>query len=108
MGAKKSAGHKALQLLQNKYVIATVVILIWMLFLDRNNLIHQVQKSMQLEELKAEKAYYKEKIQETQKARQDLMKNRQSLEKFAREEYFMKKQDEDVYIIVEDENKPGP
>jgi cell division protein FtsB len=107
MGAKKSAGQKALQLLQNKYVIATVVILIWMLFLDRNNLIHQVQKSMQLEELKAEKAYYKKKIQETQKARQDLMKNRQSLEKFAREEYFMKKPDEDVYIIVEDENEPG-
>jgi cell division protein FtsB len=110
MGAKKSAGQKALQLLQNKYLIATLAILIWMLFLDRNNLIHQVQKSMQLEELKAEKAYYKEKIQETREARRDLMKNSQSLERFAREEYFMKKPDEDVYIIVDEpkQEKPEP
>lgn len=94
-----------LRIARNKYVIATTVIFVWMLFLDRNNLIHQFQKYSQLQELKAEKQYYKNKIKETQKARQDLMENSNSLERFAREEYFMKKRDEDIYIIVDQEKQ---
>ena len=100
---QKSGGEQLLGILRNKYLIATVAILVWMLFLDRNNFIHQVQKSMQLRELKAEKAYYEQKIEETRKARRDLMKNSQSLERFAREEYFMKRPNEDVYIIVNED-----
>lgn len=88
-------------MLKNKYFIATAAILIWMTFLDRNNLIHQVQKSVQLSELKSEKQYYKEKIKETQKARKNLMKNSESLERYAREQYFMKKPDEELYIVTE-------
>ena len=91
--------------LKNKYFIATAIILTWMLFLDRNNLIHQFQKSMQLQELKAEKAYYKAKIKETRKARKELMKNKESLERYAREEYFMKKPDEELYIITKGNGK---
>lgn len=88
-----------LKLLKNKYFIATSFILIWMLFLDRNNWIHQLNKYNQLQEMKAEKAYYKQKIKETRKARKELMKDSESLERFAREEYFMKKPDEELYII---------
>ncbi len=89
-----------LNLLKNKYFIATTFILVWMLFLDRNNWIHQYNKYNKLQEMKAEKAYYKQKIKETREARKELMKNSESLERFAREEYFMKKPDEELYIIT--------
>jgi cell division protein DivIC len=89
------------KLLKNKYFIATIFILLWMLFLDRNNWIHQFNKYTKLQEMKAEKAYYKQKIKETREARKELMKNSESLERFAREEYFMKKPDEELYIITD-------
>lgn len=90
-----------LKLLKNKYFIATTFILVWMLFLDSNNWIHQFNKYNKLQEMKAEKAYYKQKIKETREARKELMKNSESLERFAREEYFMKKPNEELYIITE-------
>lgn len=89
-----------LKLLRNKYFIATAILVVWMSFLDRNNFVHLFRKSRQLQELKTEKAYYKEKIRETKRARKELMKDSESLERFAREQYFMKKPNEDLYIIT--------
>lgn len=91
------------KILKNRYFIAGFLILTWMTFFDQNNFIHRIQKSMQLHDLKEEKAYYKQKIKETKKARDHLMKNNRTLERFAREQYFMKKPNEDLYVIVEDE-----
>jgi len=53
--------------------------------------------------LEAEKAYYLEKIIEVKEDREVLLSNKDLLEKFAREKYFMKKSSEDLYIVVEEE-----
>jgi cell division protein FtsB len=57
--------------------------------------------SAKLRSLENEKEYYQEKISEVEKDREELMTDKELLEKFAREKYLMKKPTEDVFIIQE-------
>jgi len=70
-----------------------------MLFFDRNNLIEQHDLSKQERELTYKRNYYKKKIQEVKSDQQQLLYNPKILEKFARENYLMKKDDEDMILI---------
>jgi cell division protein FtsB len=72
-----------------------------MTLLDSNNLIARFQLSSKLNSLENEKEYYEEKIVEVEKDHNQLFGDRESLEKFAREKYLMKKESEDIYIVVE-------
>jgi cell division protein FtsB len=87
---------------RNFYVISTAVFLVWMLLLDSNNLISRFQLSSKLSTLENEKEYYQEKIKEVEKDRDELFGDRESLEKFAREKYLMKKESEDIFIVEEE------
>ena len=91
------------KIFKNFYFISSVVFLIWMLFLDNNDLISQAKLSGKYNDLLEEKAYYKEKIQEVEKDRSGLLSDKDRLEKFARERYLMKKKEEDLFIVVEKE-----
>jgi cell division protein FtsB len=73
-----------------------------MVALDQNDFISRFRLSAKLRSLEREKEYYQEKIKEVQKDRDDLFGDRESLEKFAREKYLMKKETEDIYLIVEE------
>jgi cell division protein FtsB len=72
-----------------------------MIFLDSNDLISRYRLGAKLRALENEKEYYQEKISEVEKDRQELMTDKELLEKFAREKYLMKKPTEDVFIIQE-------
>jgi cell division protein DivIC len=74
----------------------------WMLFLDSNDLYTQYKLSRQLKTLEHEKEFYEEKIEEVKKEREQLLTDSETLEKFARESYLMKKDSEDLYVIVEE------
>ena len=86
---------------RNFYFITVIIFLLWMLLLDSNNLISRFQLSSKLSSLENEKEYYEEKIREVEKDHDELFGDRESLEKFAREKYLMKKESEDIYIVVE-------
>ncbi len=86
---------------RNFYFISIALFLVWMLFLDSNNLISRFQLSSKLGSLENEQEYYEEKIKEVEKDHDELFGDRESLEKFAREKYLMKKESEDIYIVVE-------
>ena len=86
---------------RNFYVVATLVFLVWMVVLDSNNFIARYELSSKLGSLEDEKEYYEEKITEVQKDRDELFGDRESLEKFAREKYLMKKESEDIFVIEE-------
>jgi cell division protein DivIC len=86
---------------RNFFFMASFFFLIWMLFLDSNDLIDQFKLTMKLKDLQKQKTYYLEKIDEVNNERQELFSNMELLEKFAREKYFMKRANEDIYIIVE-------
>ena len=87
---------------KNFYFIFGVLFLIWMLFFDSNDFVTQIRLTYKLKELKNEKEYYLQKIEEVKADREELFSNDDLLEKFAREKYLMKKKTEDIYVIVEE------
>ena len=86
---------------RNFYLVTGITFLIWMVFLDSNDLINRFRLSGKLRSLENEREYYREKIVEVEKDRQELMGTSELLEKFAREKYLMKKPSEDIFIIEE-------
>jgi cell division protein DivIC len=87
---------------RNFYIVTAAIFFTWMLVLDSNNLIARFQLSSKLDALEDEKEYYESKIKEVQKDHDGLFGDKESIEKFAREKYLMKKKSEDIYIIVEE------
>jgi cell division protein FtsB len=92
---------KAIRFLKNKYLIATVLFLVWMLFFDHNNIFLHLQYRKELNELKTSKKYYQEEIDKTREEVELIKTNPQALEKVAREQYLMKKDNEDVFVVRE-------
>ena len=88
-------------LFRNFYAVTGICFLIWMIFLDSNDLITRFRMGSKLRTLENEKEFYQEKILEVEKDKQELTTNRELLEKFAREKYLMKKPSEDIFIIEE-------
>lgn len=86
--------------LKNKYAITTMVFMFFLLFFDQNNIITQYSYRSQLNKLKEEKEYFNREIEVTRKELNELTQNPASLEKFAREKYFMKKDDEEVFVFT--------
>ena len=94
-----------LDLIRNKYLIAGVAFLTWMLFFDRNDLMSQYEYRTQLNKLEAEKEFYTVESAKAVKDLNELTTNQSKLEKFAREKYLMKKENEDVFVIIQEEPK---
>lgn len=75
--------------------------LMWLTFFDSNDIYSQYKLASKLSTLNADRTYYMEKIDEVKEDREELLSNPDLLEKFAREKYLMKKQSEDLYVVVE-------
>jgi cell division protein FtsB len=96
---------KAIRILKNKYLIASVLFVIWMLFFDHNNIFSHLQYRSELNELKRNKKYYQEQISKTRQEVELIKTSPQALEKVARELYLMKRDDEDVFVVEEEVTK---
>ena len=88
--------------LRNKYVLTALVFLAWLIFFDRHNLVTQFKLKQELTAIEKEKRYYQDKAVEVEAEAKGLFSNAEKLEKFAREEYLMKKDNEEVFVIVEE------
>lgn len=90
--------------LRNKYFIALVLFFAWMLFFDKHDFLTQYQLNQSLNKLEMDREYYTKKMEAAEQERLERELNR---EKFAREQYYMKRANEDVFIIVDkaDEDK---
>ncbi len=87
--------------LRNKYLLTFGVFVVWMLFFDRNDLITQHHRNTEYRQLTESREYYLEKITAENAELEKLKFNPYTLEKYAREKYYMKRDNEDVYIIDE-------
>ena len=94
---------KLLPLLKNKFFLAAFAFIVWITLFDQNNLIERYQLSKELNQIEKDRAYYLEKIKEDAARLKELQTNDENLEKFAREQYFMKKENEDVFVIVRED-----
>lgn len=88
---------------RNFFFLFSIVFIIWMIFFDSNDIISQYKMRSVLSDLENEREYYQQKIIEVKAEEEALMKDKEKLEKFAREHYLMKKPTEDIYILVEEE-----
>jgi cell division protein FtsB len=97
---------KVLQYMRKFYTATLVVWLIWILFLDNNNLKVVLSNRVKMKELEKEKSILEDKIKQVKKERNEVFGNPKMLEKWAREKYLMRKPHEDVYVIVDENNQP--
>ena len=88
------------QIFRNKYFLTISIFVIWLLLLDTNNLIERYRQVVELRKLKQNREYYIKKIEEDKRKLYELKTDNHNLEKFAREQYMMKRKDEDLYIVL--------
>jgi len=86
--------------LLNKYIILTIVFLVWMFLFDNNSYFTHNALNKEINKLNDEKKYYTEKLTKDSISYKELKYNKDAREKYARENYFMKKNNEDIFIIV--------
>ncbi|GAA4325187.1 hypothetical protein GCM10023115_40900 [Pontixanthobacter gangjinensis] len=89
------------RIISNKYVLIMLVFGIWMFFLDTNSWFIHHELDQEIEELQDNKEYYQKEIAKD-KAVIKKLQDSVELEKFARQKYYMKRPNEDIYIIEYD------
>jgi cell division protein FtsB len=90
---------KVIKALKNKYILTPVIFLVWMSFFNDIDLFFILKSKRELRGMEAEIAYLEKENKLTREALDDISTNAETLEKFARETYFMKRPNEDIYIV---------
>ena len=75
------------------------------MFFDKNDIVSQIDLTKKLHALEEEKKYFIDEIAQSKSDMTELVTNPKNLERFAREKYLMKKDNEDIFVIVEEKNK---
>ena len=86
--------------LRNRYILTILIFLLWLILFDSNNIVARFREVRELKNLKKDREYYLQKIEVDKRKLYELKTDNHNLEKFAREQYRMKKADEDLYIIL--------
>lgn len=92
-------------LFRNKFFFLFAGYFIYLLFFTQNTLLSQAKLALQLRELNKEEAYYIKEISNIKKVQKELFSGIGQMETYARENYWMKRDSEDLYIFVEEEKK---
>jgi len=92
-----------LKIIKNKFFIATAIFLGYLLIIDQYNFRAQYLLMSELNQLENEKDFYRGELQKDSTTYYSLFNNKENLEKYAREKFMMKKPNEDIYIIVNDD-----
>jgi cell division protein FtsB len=88
--------------LKNKYILTSLVFVVWILFFDDQDIYTTYFKHRaELHKLEESRNYYLDQIKLTRSELELLKSDRSTLEKFAREKYWMKKDNEDLFILPE-------
>lgn len=89
-----------INLLKSKYLIASLALVVWLVYFDKNDVFTQFDLIRKCDKLKLERDYYIEEIASNKKEISELQNNKESLETLAREKYLMKKDEEEVFVFV--------
>jgi cell division protein FtsB len=98
---------KIIPIVTNRYLLAIVAFVVWMLFMDQRDVFVQMERAKELQKLEEAKSYYNKEIQKTKTQLDNLQTNPRSIEKFARERYLLKREGEEVFVF-EDTVAPAP
>lgn len=92
---------KVLNLFNNRYILTTTLFLLWLLFFDRNSMGDQQERWQEYQRLKEQADYYEKEINAARREQEEIFTSKESLEKFAREKYMMKKDGEELFIMLD-------
>lgn len=95
---KKLRQKKWFRILGNKYAIIFMIFMVWMVFFDTNSWFIHKELNDEIDKLEGNRRYFKEEINQD-RTQINKLKDSQELERFAREEYYMKKEGEEIFII---------
>ena len=98
MGWKDLRKKKWFSVLTNIYVLILTVFVVWMIFFDTNSLLIHMELKREIKKLEKQKEFLKEEIARDKEVMERLS-DPEELEKFAREQYYLKKKDEEIFII---------
>lgn len=93
------------KILKNRYVLILVLFIIWLTFFDQDNLLRQFKLTRELNEARDKQEYYSSEFEKDSILLHQLESDPEVMEKMAREKYLMKKDDEKIFLIVEEEEK---
>jgi cell division protein FtsB len=95
---------KVISVLKNKYLLTIIGLSVWVIFFDKNDLRTQIELRKEVKQLEEERNYYAHEIADITSDIRELSTNPKTLEKFAREKYLMKRDNEEIFVIVEEKN----
>lgn len=101
MNLKQLRQKRWFKIISNRYVLLLLIFTFWMLFLDSNSWLIQRELNQKVDELNTNKEYYKKEIAKDRTTIESLDDSFE-LESFARQQYYMKRPNEDIYIIEYD------
>jgi cell division protein DivIC len=99
----KIKNNKWVRIFSNKYLIITVLFIIWMLFFDTNSYLIHHELNNNIKKLEKNKEEYLEEIM-NDKLFIEKMKDSSEIEKFAREQYYLKRKNEEIYLIEHEDS----
>ena len=91
--------HPVGKVLLNKYFVVGFIFLVWICFFDTNNVGQLLRARRTLRSQRQQIEFYEQEISKMERKLEQLQSQRDSLEKFAREEYYYQNDGEDVYVI---------
>ncbi len=89
----------------NKYVLTICLFLVWMIFFDKTSFLVINELNGEINKYEEQLEYYKTEYEKNDAFYKKLMNNKSEKEKYARENYFMKKPNEEIFILVVDSTK---
>ncbi|QLG44078.1 FtsB family cell division protein [Costertonia aggregata] len=98
MGIKNLKKNKWFRLLTNAYILVLTAFVVWMVFFDTNSLLIHMELRKEIKKLEKTQKFLKEEISKDKKIIKKLSDPKE-LEKFAREQYYLKKKNEEIYLI---------
>ena len=91
------------RLIRNKYPISLTIFVVWMFFFDSNSIVFMYKQYNELKDLKAQERFLETEIDDMNRQKEDLFSDDDKLERYAREHYYFKKDNEDVYVIEKED-----
>ncbi len=91
---------KIVRFFRNKFLLTLAIFVVWIFLFDSNNLLDRIKDIRNLNQLKSDREYYLEKTTQDSLRLKELKTDNANLEKFAREQYLMKRDNEDIFVVV--------
>jgi cell division protein DivIC len=105
-GREQGKRSRTWRLFTNKYLITVLVFLVLLLFFDTNNLVSRYRVIRELRQMDLQKQYFLDEIEINERISDQLTHDLKEVEAYGREKYLMKRPGEDIYLIIDEQERP--